>query len=375
MEGTSDRIEPRPGDARVGTVADDTPAASPRTNLGNFQPAMSELVEAAERVDLRDFETLSALQVRQKLHPVVFVLVQRARALVGSILDDCERHSAQMGARVELEGPLSQFEHAIDAAVEAGDASIRAVEDVAFLVQIELRQREERLRRVSDASDALAVIGECDSALRRIRKGLGAIDVAIARAESSVPRIDFSSELEQSLLVRGAYAKFRTRLLSEGTPGTATELYIKMRAAGTHMAVLVGWKAYPLLRVRDRLQLRELQRRILSWLLPERRTDTLAGTRLWQDITSFVEMLAQVNRRQELLKHDARLVEQTLVLLADRDGTVDEPTLTSLAPLKGMDDELDTWLAAEGPRSVNGLRDRLRRLARDLGVSTPEGAS
>lgn len=262
--------------------------------LREFQRPMAALVEDVESVDLRHYETCSTVQSRVELRAVASRLVQEARVLVGAILSVCE--SRQSGDASDLHDSFLPFERAIDAVVEVGGASVRAVEDVAFLVQLELRQREERLRRLSDAADALAVIGECDSALRRIHKGFGAIDVAIARADSVAPLLDFSSELEESLLVREAYAKFRARLFAEGTPGL-NELYAKMRVVGTHIAVLVGWNAYPLLRVRDRLQLRELQQRILAWLRPQNRVDDVAGMRLWQDVVGFVAMTTPTSSR------------------------------------------------------------------------------
>jgi len=336
--------------------------------LGAFQQPMAEIVERAERVDIRHFETLPVAQAQKDLHPAASLLVQQARTVVGAILHACESFSAAAeDGSGGLHDSFLPFERAMDAAVQAGGASVRAVEDVAFLVQLELRQREERLRRVNDASGGLAVIGECDSALRRIRKGFGAIDVAIARAASVAPRLDFSSELEESLLVREAYAKFRTRLAAEGTPAPG-ELYAKMRVAGTHIAVLVGWKAYPLLRVRDRLQLRDLQQRILAWLRPENRVDEIAGMRLWQDVVAFVEMLAQVNRRQELLKHDAKLVGELLATFGHDAGVLDEASLAALAPLKGLDDELDALVASRGTRSA--LSALLERIASRLGAAT-----
>ena len=329
-------------------------------SLAAFQQPMAEIVERVERVDIRHFETLPVAQAQKDLHPAASLLVQQARTVVGAILHECESlNAASEDGGGGLHDSFLPFERAMDAAVRAG-------EDVAILLQLELRQREERLRRVNDASDGLAVIGECDSALRRIRKGFGAIDVAIARAASVAPRLDFSSELEESLLVREAYAKFRTRLAAEGTPAPS-ELYAKMRVAGTHIAVLVGWRAYPLLRVRDRLQLRDLQQRILAWLRPENRVDETAGMRLWQDVVAFVEMLAQVNRRQELLEHDAKLVGALLATIGEGASPLDEASLAAFGPLKGLDDELDALVASRGTRSA--LSVLLERIAGRLGAA------
>jgi hypothetical protein len=344
-------------------------AAGAPERLAVFQPAVAELAQRVADVDLRDFETED--RAAADLHPIAASHVEEATHLVGEILAACGRLGSPGDDELELAigEPSLPFERAIDAAVEAGHASVRAVEDVAFLVQLELRQRSERLARLGLGAGLLSILGEADSALRRIKKGLGAIDVAIARAERLPPRLDFSSELQTSLVVRATYAKFRRRLLSEGTPAPE-QLYARMRAAGTQIAVLVGWDAYPLLRVRDRLQLRDLQQRILTWLLPEQRTDHLAGARLWQDIVAFVEMLALVNRRQELIEHDSALLAELSTLMRDApaETAIPAPLLERLTALSGLDDDLDAALASVDPRASN-VCSILERLCARCGAS------
>jgi len=292
----------------------------------------------------------------------------------------CEHERAYrspVGASAGMPAPFLAFERAMDAAVETGSVSVQAVEDVAFLVQLELRQRAERLSRLGAGADAAAVIGECDSALRRIRKGLGAIDAAIARASGEGTLLDFSSELQGSLLVRRAYSKFRARLLEGGVPGVG-ELQQRMRAAGTHIAMLVGWPAYPLFRIRDRLQLRELQQRILAWLRGGPNAGEVEGLRLWRDLVSFVEMLAQISRRQELVEHDSKLVGDLLARLRAVDlstaGFVDESMDRLVRPLEGLDEELDGFLCSDLPLPAERLYAILDRLRRRLGAA-PEGTT
>lgn len=342
-------------------------------SVARFQGPMEALVRRVKDVDLRPYEAADCTRCWQELHPVALALVQEAQSLMASVISACEAQAPHWEPELEvaeLPEPHLSFERALDVAVEAGRASIRAVEDVAFLVSIELRQRYDRLHRITASAGVVVMVGECDSALRRIRKGLGAVDIAIARAEQVPVRLDFSSELEESLEVRGTYARFRSRILADGQP-SPQQLYARMRAVGTQMAMLVGNKAYPLLRVRDRLQLRELQHRILSWLLPENRGDPVAGLRIWQDVVAFVEMLSQVNQRQELMEHDAQCVTELQRLVGLGDATLEPEQRTKLRPLWGLHPALDAFIDQQAPVPRQPLREVLDTLAQQLGLRGP----
>lgn len=168
------------------------------------------------------------------------------------------------------------------------------------------------------------LLSACDSSLRRLRKALNAVDVIIASASSVPPLLDFSSELQTSLAVRRALAKFRARLGSDGPP-TSESLRGRLRSIGTQIAILVGWDVHPELRVRDRLVMRGLQLRILAWLRGEGDASNPMGLRLWQGFVACVEMFSLVNRRQELVAHDvgvlgAAFAQRVRSVLASRYG-------------------------------------------------------
>ena len=333
--------------------------------LAGFQDPLCELAARARVVDVREAETLDPERARGALQPAASNLVADARGLVADILEACDAAEPDP----ERADTSLSFERALDQVVEGGGASVAAVQDVAFLVQLELRQRAERVAQLGLGSTSLAVIGECESAVRRVTKGLGAIDQALSRAVGVPPRLDFASELQSSLMVRVAYAKFRTRMLVLGQP--AADLHARLRAAGTQIAILVGREAYPLLRVRDRLQLRDLQHRILAWLRLEERDD-VEGERVWQDVATFVDMLTQVNRRQELVEHDARLVAELVRALADVEGPLGSGLAGRLRPLRGLDDELDSLLASREDLRAGALRPMLAAISERLGATAPQ---
>lgn len=363
----------------------------PADVFARLRPVIRDVDARARAVDIRAYERGADGRFGE-LARLAGGLLRETRELVAAVLAACE----ELRPTVEEEpldaafaDPFMQFERALEAAVEAGGASpLQGVEDVAFLVQLELRQRGERLERLGllgrrrtppptplgaalptpEPQSALNVLGECDSVLRRVRKGLGAIDLAIARFSGTEAQLDFSRELDDALRARESYAKFRERLLASGE--SVRDLRGRMRAAGTQIAVLVGSAAYPLLRVRDRLQLREIQDRILSWLRTEDH-DPTAGERVWQDLVSFVEMLRQINRRQELVEHDAGRVVALLpeVERCAREGRLLGPSeVAGLASLRGADDALDDLISAEAAAPPARALAVLRAQAVRLGV-------
>jgi len=341
--------------------------------LAAFQEPIRSLVLRGNAVDIRAYEIASVDLIRAELQPITIALLGDAKALLGSILD----HDAPADELSFDEEPGSawashlSFDHEIDAAVASKLGSRRAVDEIAFIAQLELRQREDRLSRIRSNQGAVALLGECDSSLRRIRKALNAVDAAIARAESVPPLLDFTSELQTSLAVRRAYAKFCARILGDGEPTEAT-LRARFRATGTQIAILVGWDAYPEMRVQDRLLLRDLQQRILDWLRGGPDASAAAGIRLWSDLAASIEMLTLVNRRQELIAHDGAVVRE--LFAKGEELEVDAVTLHALAAIEGLDKELDELLAAPQPPAADRLVGIVARLAIQLGVA-PSGAS
>lgn len=328
-------------------------------HLADLQDALAALADKVGMVDIRAYESLSAEALLEQLHPAVVALLDGAMEAVSRILLACE--GLPHGG---LASPYVPFEHAVDAAIKSqAKAPQQTVADIAFLAKLELHQRRERLSRLPASVTALAVVDECDSALRRIRKALASLDLAIARAGLGVARLHFTSELEVSLRVRKACAKLRARILSAGTP-TPEGLRAHLRGAGTALAVAVGWDVYPQLRVRDRLQLRELQRRVLDWLRePE---DAVAGLRLWQDLVAFIRLLAFINRRQELVEHDTLTIQSALERLGTCGPSVPEDLIKSLMTLTGLDDDVDALLASSARADAAAWVPALHRVAQRL---------
>ena len=333
------------------------------SNYREYQRSMVALVERAREIDIGTFETAPTEVLSAELRPRTSDLLEQANALVRCVLEACEISDvvdAMSGASFEL---------ALDAAVEETTRSaISRVADVAFIAQVELRQRAARLATLS-LHEATLLVVECDGALRRLTKALSAIDRAIARAAGSAPNLDYVSELELSLRVRRCYARFRRQVLAGGEePETAEQIEKRLRRAGTEIAVIVGLPIYPALRLGDRAQLRSLQQRIMSWLKSPRR-EPASGLQIRSDVCGFAAMLADVNRRQELFEHDARVVLGALESLSAV-TRVSERTFAELVTLEGRDDGVDALLA-EGSRDARAWLAVLERVAAEVGRRAP----
>jgi hypothetical protein len=353
-----------------------TDGSSRFASLPGFREPMRALVSRGQAIDIRGYEVASIDRVVNELQPATLTLLTDARSLLSSILETCETMDSADSTQDHDAGTDNirisylPFERAIDATVASKLHSRQAIEQIAFIAQLELRQRVERLEAVRPTQGAVTLLGECDSSLRRIRKALCAVDVTIARVASVPPLLDFSSELQTSLAVRRAYSRFRARVMAGSDPLPAA-LRTRFRAIGTQIAIVIGWDVYPEMRVRDRLLLREIQHRVLTWLRGGNDATAAAGLRLWQDLAACVEMLSLVNRRQELLEHDAALVRGTLARLAScaNDAPVDELTWKRLLALDGLDEELDELLTQPPPLSEQVV-SVLDRLGRQFGPST-----
>lgn len=342
--------------------------------LARFQAPMHELVVRGRTIDIRAYEIAGIDRIAGELRPQTLTLVRDGRELLGSIVDQCKRVDPAdwiVGdAATSTWSSYLPFERAIDATM-VNLGSHQVVEEIAFIADLELRQREERLERVKPSQGTTALLGECDSSLRRIRKALTAVDAAIATVESVPPLLGFTSELHTSLAVRRAYAKFRSRVLAGGEP-TPDSLRARLRGVGTQIAMLVGWDVYPELRVQDRLLLRDLQQRVLDWLRGGSDATPASGLRLWQDLAGCVEMFALVNRRQELVEHDSTIVRTLSQRLEASD--LPERVWQDLGPLEGLDPELDQLLA-QAPMGTAELRSVVRRLAVQLGAAATQTPS
>lgn len=337
---------PEPATVAPGVVA---------THLGQHQVALAKVFTEAAAFDLRAYEGPTSMV--DELEARTRALLDRAVATLRAILDACEANQAGADTTDEF-----GFEDAV-AEVMSAPSSVSAVEELAFMASLELRQCDARIVSTRASGTAMNRLITCDTSLRRLRRGVAAVENQIAALTDVAARIDLAPHLEISLRVRRAYGKFCRAVSGEGEP-TAESLRARLRSLGTQIAVLVGWDVYPEFRVQDRLLLHDLQHRVLDWLRAGDDAVPATGVRIWQDLSSTVQMFRQISRRAELVNHDAALLARLVPMYgATAPGApMTDACVHELRPLAGLDLELDEILLGGERTSMGELTAILRRL-------------
>lgn len=302
------------------------------------------LVASIDAIDIRPWEGVAVDVIRVELVPMALEMLERGTVLARDVLD------------AEIEGKSSG----------------PSASDLAFVMLAELRNKRERLSHAEQTIDGWELLSECGSSMRRVRKSLAAIENLLAGADSKL-RVD--SSLQVSIATRRLYRRLR-RIIDARPKDTSAEVRSWFRAVGTRMAMIIGDKIYPDLRVSDRVELRRLQVRVIQWLGNE---DALEGQRLAQDLQGFSHLISHVRRREELVLNDAEIVRLLLAKAAATEDPAATFALTELSPLVGLDDQLDELMEhveyAGAPLAVAAVRPVLERLESELPKSGPPSSS
>lgn len=294
----------------------------------SLQHRLVHLVGRARAVDLRSFERGTLRDVLDELVPETASLLEEAAGLLGDILDRYDVPAAE--DEIELgENPTPP-------------SPAEALCDVAFLARSEMRRKLDELRRHSREKDFAHLISLCAGGLRRISKTASAVDAALCDCEGMVQRLTFQTELLASLEIRRAYAKFSSAV-RDSPPPTPQTVRNGLQRAGTAIARLLGRDVSRNMRYADRLELRGLQERMLTWC-NDPASEPVEGQRLWQDVAGFAELIHEVNRRSELVEHDGEVATHTwkrLFAAEESPETVPDDLRGPLTALFGRRQEID----------------------------------
>lgn len=335
----------------------------------SVQARLAALAEKTRAVIVGDFEEESPATV-------LWELVPRVREILRDTASLFERVSELYEPEEDLEDYESSgaFYRLVDRLVKVEMAS-QQIADLAFMGTFELRgtlrrfdQLEEQVSGSADESSSEAVLDEavslCFRGKRKILKVVTALENAAAKEAGLEPRLDFLSELNAALEIRRAYTKMRRAVLEDGEP-SAEAVGTRLHRACTAMARLRGRDAYWRMRYGDRRGLRDLQRRVLEWTRVAGENGYRDGLRLWQDVSAWVQLLREINRRAELQEHDREVVDEAYAELCFSDppwDRISEDLWHRLATLYGCDDTIDD-LVERGERSApEAWREPLERL-------------
>jgi hypothetical protein len=334
-------------------------------NPGSGATLSAEIVKLfseTERIGIRRFEESDSAELVAQLTPSVLALIERACDILRILLERYESEEDALDAAMEAEG-IPEGEILQLRSAPRPPAAV--IGDLSFVAIAELRQHLHRLQAHRPSSERKEILSDCGSALRAIRKSLYAIEPLLCAVERT-PRL-LPPRLGTSLEVRRQYHKLWSFVASTVDVDSST-VRSSLRGAGTRIAMLSGCEIFHHLREDDRFRIRELQGRILEWLRDG--DDEVAAVQLWQDFALFVEMLRQVNLREELLEHDRKVLRAATAALAERGEEAVSEVCQMLAMIAGVDDALDQ-LVRRGPRAAQ-LAVELARLRAQL--SDPQEA-
>lgn len=320
--------------------------------------ALQALYTDTDHVAVRRYEDEGSAELVNRLPPIVLELVGRASEVMATVLE----HYESQADDTFVESTEGEFEPLARPDLESPRI---AVADVAFMAITELRQHRLRLTAHQATMAAQEIVSSCGSALRAIKKSLYAIEPVLCELEQHAEILP--PRLQTSLAVRRHYHKLWTFASGIGTVNDQS-VRAALRGAGTRIAILVGNDVYDLLREDDRFRIRDLQTRILAWLGSSE--DPAAALRIWQDFALFVEMLRQINLREELVDHDRDVLRRAITALRQPSAVASPSLLDELCTLKGVDDELDRVLQTQ-PGAPALLR-AVERVARGLQLHTEE---
>jgi hypothetical protein len=308
----------------------------------------------SQRVGIRRYEDGGSAEIAQRLSPAVMELLARGCAVMATIAARYESPADPPSVDRELDDDIFAPRPEVVRSPSA------LVGDIAFMASAELRQHLHRLQAHQVDGDVQEMISDCGSALRGIQKSLYAVEPRICELEK-LPRF-LPSHLDTSLQVRRHYRKLWHFATVTGDV-TGKGVRAALRGAGTRISILAGSDIYSLLREDDRFYIRELQLRILDWLRDG--TDDVAGVRIWQDFALFVEILRQVNLREELVTHDHDVLFAAADELVARGDEAVLEVCKRLRSILGIDDALDEVIL--GNPSAKTLLRELRRAAEQFG--------
>lgn len=310
--------------------------------------ALRRIFEFAEAVDLRAAESDKSEIAHEALLRAIVPLLDEAYAVIGRV--------------------AARFD-------EAGgeDAARTNVADIAALAGMALQERRNLLTHAQPC-DHWTYLENCERSMRSLRKSVAVVEGALTRYGHLPPRVDRARDLDRALRVRRRYATLRREIAR----ASAQQLDIqpRLRAVSRSIAALLSCDEFPSMRLGDRRELRRLQFQIQSWLSVERPSEVL-GERTWEEVIAVVNLISAVNRRSELVAHDARVLGELVAVAESAHG----PQLlrATAEPLFGMDPALDLLLDIHVPESND--RERWREVLAQLAaeretprIARPEAA-
>jgi hypothetical protein len=282
--------------------------------------ALRELFQRGQAIDLHAAESDKSESAHQSLLQTIVPLLDDAYAIIRRVATRFEESGDDNPARME-------------------------VADIAALAGMALQERRSLLTH-RQPCDHWTYLENCERSLRSLRKSASVVEAALTGYGHLPRRVDPASDLDCAIRVRRRYATLGREIARASAQRLGIEP--RLRAVSRSIASLLNCEEYPSMRLGDRRELRMLQFRIQSWLSTVHPSESV-GERTWEDVIVVVSLLGGVNRRCELVAHDAEVLAALTSVAAGDDDI--RRLRAAASPLFGMDPELDALLdiqAADG---------------------------
>ena len=220
------------------------------------------------------------------------------------------------------------------------------------------------------------IAGVIEAILHHVVGGLQVLETSMRESGNLPARAESSHRREQAQTVRGHYLEL-LRATGSGDPPGDEELFDRLSAAESRLEALGDVHVPEIVRLDQRLELRDLLRRLRNWL--EGTQEPSKGQALWRELSAYVHLAHQINLNPELLESDCltlKAAAQSLRSLGDQDP-VPRRVLEQLLPLAGRDPQLSTILeqAQEvvGAGQLKGIVWRLQQQIETIQRSLADG--
>ena len=215
----------------------------------------------------------------------------------------------------------------------------------------QLRQSAQGLQVELIHADPPSLIGACARVKGSLIKCSVTLERQVCAHTGAKAALTHHMDEEGALAVRHAYAIFRRALrpLHTSELPALEEMLPLMARAKTALDTLCAESIFPRMYYRDRLQSLELRRRVQLWL--DEPTDMAVAEALRAELITMSDNFRAINRRQELIEHDQRLLQELLGRWSNIEerSPVEDEHYEAISPLFGCDPLLDSWIV-EHPR-------------------------
>jgi hypothetical protein len=233
----------------------------------------------------------------------------------------------------------------------ASGLSTQDVADLAFVGRTEIVEIRESLQGAKERRNTWKIASEADRAVSRATRSLVSLEASLTELLGLPARERRWFDLGDALEIRRQYVRLWLEVVRAGNPekGAVTPL---LKRFSDQIAILRREKIYPFLRIDDRLELRQLQKRIFALLEDPGPDPEQAALRLWQDLSAYIHLLMQVSRREELREHDRIVIGRVYREVVDADAKsalLSAENHQNLLELAALDPELDRLLLQPSP--------------------------